>query len=78
MSSTTDLVTVLSDNCGYVLGHRKHTPGHLGAKSTMSPALSRRQTHASREDRGWGGSDEVEGAPGIWASPGTNYTGADV
>lgn len=27
---------------------------------------------------GGGGSDEVEGAPGIWASPGTNYTGADV
>lgn len=28
--------------------------------------------------RGGEGSDEVEGAPGIWASPGTNYTGADV
>lgn len=24
------------------------------------------------------GNDEVEGAPGIWASPGTNYTGADM
>lgn len=24
------------------------------------------------------GNDEVEGVPGIWASPGTNYTGADV